>query len=238
MMLLLRSTAFNVVMFGVVFILSAWARLTARFKDRDHILRMGQLWARITLRALTPLCKIKIEMHGEQYLPLDCPALIAAQHQSAFDILFWLTVLPRPAYVLKRELVRIPVFGPLLPAAGFIAVDRQAGAPAMRKMVAQCRAAIAEGRQIMIFPEGTRVAAGERGTIQPGILALARLLKLPVIPAATNSGAFWGRKAFFKYPGTITVTLHEPIVESATQRSLLTELEQIYYGDLVDNSVC
>ena len=236
-MLLLRSAVFALVMFGVCFVLSAWARLTAGFKDREHILRMGQLWSRISIRALKRLCGIGVELRGQAFLPSDGPALIAAQHQSAFDILFWLTVLPRPAYVLKRELTAIPVFGPLLPRAGFIAVDRQAGAPAMRKMVAECRAAVAAGRQIVIFPEGTRVAAGERGAIQPGILALARVLKLPVIPATTNSGVHWGRKAFKKHPGTITVTVHAPIVETAGERSLLRELERIYYGGLVDNSV-
>lgn len=238
MMLFIRSAIFNVIMFGVCFGLSLWARLAARFKDDEHILRMGQLWARITLRALARCCHINVALHGEEYLPPDGPALIAAQHQSAFDILFWLTVLPHPAYVLKQELVSIPVFGPLLPAAGFVAVDRDGGATALRKMVVECRAAIARGRQIVIFPEGTRVPAGERGTVQPGILALARALKLPVTPAATDSGLCWGRKAFKKHPGTITVTLHPPIAKTGEQRGLLTELEQVYYGGLVDNSVC
>jgi len=237
MMLFLRSALFNAVMFGVCFGLSLWARLLSGVKDDEHILRMGQLWSRLTLKALARFCKIEIELQGAAFLPADGPALIAAQHQSAFDILFWMTVLPRPAYVLKQELVKIPLFGPLLPNAGFIPVDRDGGAPALRKMVVECRKAVARGRQIVIFPEGTRVAAGERGTVQPGILALARALKVPVIPASTDSGRYWGRKAFKKHPGTITVTLHPPIPQPTEQRSLLATLEQIYYGELVDNSV-
>jgi 1-acyl-sn-glycerol-3-phosphate acyltransferase len=130
--------------------------------------------------------------------------------------------------VLKQELTRIPLFGRLLLASGFVAIDRAGGGAALRKMVAECRAAVAQGRQIVIFPEGTRVAAGERGTVQPGILALARALKLPVIPAATNSGLYWGKNAFKKHPGTVAVTLHQPITQ-ANERSMLGELERIYY---------
>lgn len=237
MMLFLRSAVFNAIMFGACFVLTLRAWLTCRLDERDRILGMGQLWARIALRALGRCCKIGVALKGREFLPQDGPALIAAQHQSAFDTLFWLTVLPRPAYVLKQELLKIPLFGPLLPASGFIAVDREGGARSLRKMVAECRAAVAQGRQIVIFPEGTRVPAGERGTIQPGILALARALKLPVIPASTDSGLYWGRKAFMKNPGTVTVTLHKPITEAVEQRGLLAELEHIYYDGFVDNSV-
>ncbi len=238
MMLFLRSAAFNAIMFGACFGFSLWARLTSRLKENAYALRMGQIWARFTLRALKACCNIGVELHGAQFLPAGGPALIAAQHQSAFDTLFWLTVLPGPAYVLKQELTKIPIFGPLLPASGFIAVDRDGGAPALRRMLAECRAAIALGRQIVIFPEGTRVPAGERGTVQPGVLALARVLKLAVIPASTNSGRFWGRKSFKKFPGTISVTLHQPITNTEDDRGLLAALERIYYETSVDNSVC
>lgn len=238
MMLTLRSAAFNAIMFGACFWISVWARLSSGFTDKEHTLRMGQQWARLTLYALKRCCNIGVDLREEQFLPVDGPALIAAQHQSAFDTLFWLTALPRPAYVLKQELLRIPLFGPLLPGSGFIPVDRGGGAPALRKMLAECRAAAALGRQIVIFPEGTRVPAGERGTIQPGILALARALRLPVIPASTNSGLYWGRKSFRKHPGTIKVVLHRPIAETTENRGLLQELSRIYYGEPVENSVC
>ncbi len=237
MMLFLRSALFNVIMFGACFVLSSWARLAVGLDDSERVFGAGKLWAQISVRALERCCRIGVVLHGREFLPSGGPALIAAQHQSAFDTMFWLTVLPRPAYVLKRELTRIPIFGPLLLASGFVAVDRQAGSGALRKMVAECRAAIALGRQIVIFPEGTRVAAGERGTVQPGVLALARALDLPVIPASTDSGLYWGRKSFKKKPGTITFTLHPPIVDAAGKRGLLTELERIYYDHAVDKSV-
>ena len=238
-MRILRSALFNLVMFGVCLAFTLWLRLTKRLdKDGMAIFATGQLWARITLRSLERLCGIRIALDGREYLPRDGPALIAAQHQSAFDTLFWLTVLPRPAYVLKQELVELPLFGPLLTASGFIAVDRTAGAQALRRMVEECRIAIANGRQIVIFPEGTRVPAGERGVVQPGVLALARALKLPVIPAATDSGLCWGRNAFKKRPGTITVSVYPPIaVQAGEQRGLLKALERIYYGQTEDRAL-
>jgi len=235
MLLFLRSLAFNIVLFGVGIGLGLWSRVVPT--GPIYVTRMGQLWSRISLRALKILCNIQIEIEGREFLPQSGPALIAAQHQSAFDIFLWLTLLPEPAYVLKQELVRIPVLGATLPKAGFIAVDRDGGARSLRKMVADCRKAVAAGRQIVIFPEGTRVAPGERGVIQPGIVALSRALKLPVIAAATNSGRCWGKRAFKKYPGTITVRLYPPAPEAAQRDDLVEELAHRYYGDLVDNSV-
>lgn len=237
MMLFLRSLAFNIVLFGVGIGLSLWIRIVTHNKGPAHVTRMGQLWARISLRALRRLCNIQIDIQGREYLPQSGPALIAAQHQSAFDILLWLTLLPDPCYVLKQELVQIPVLGALLPQAGFVAVDREGGAGSLRKMVAECRAAQALGRQILIFPEGTRVAPGERATIHPGVVALARGLKLPVIPASTDSGRYWGKHAFKKYPGTLHVTIYPAAGETAERRDLIQQLEDRYYGDPVDNSV-
>jgi 1-acyl-sn-glycerol-3-phosphate acyltransferase len=237
MMLFLRSLAFNIVLFGTGITLGLCSRLIPEKDGPPGVTRMGQLWSRISLRALRSICRIEIKVEGREFLPQSGPALIAAQHQSAFDILVWLTLLPFPAYVLKRELVNIPVLGATLPKAGFIAVDRDGGAQSLRGMVAGCRKAVADGRQIVIFPEGTRVPPGERGSIQPGIVALARALKLPVIPAATNSGSHWGKRAFKKYPGTVTVTLYAPLQGVVRREDLIEALEHRYYGGLVDNSV-
>ena len=116
-------------------------------------------------------------------------------------------------------------------------LDREGGAGSLRKMVAECRAAQSLGRQILIFTEGTRVAPGERATIHPGVVALARGLKLPVIPASTDSGRYWGKHAFKKYPGTLHVTIYPAAGETAERRDLIQQLQERYYGDPVDNPV-
>jgi len=232
----LRSLAFNLVMFGAGTVLSLFGNLLKLFSP-NRLLPLGQFWARLTLAALAPLCRIHVSIIGREHPPRHGPALIAAQHQSAFDTLLWLTLLPRPAYVLKQELLKLPLIGGLLLPSGFIAVNRAGGAAAMRKMLSDCSAAIAEGRQIIIFPEGTRVPPGERATLQPGVAALAKTLNLPVIPAATNSGLFWGRQAFHKYPGTLILKLHPPIPSATPRPDLLSQLTHYYYENPVDSSV-
>jgi 1-acyl-sn-glycerol-3-phosphate acyltransferase len=183
------------------------------------------------------LCNVRIDIAGEKHLPQAGPALIAAQHQSAFDTLVWLTLLPRPAYVLKHELLRLPLLGPLLLPSGFVAVDRAGGAAALRKMVADCRKAVAAGRQIVIFPEGTRVPPGEQAVLQPGVVALAHALDLPVIPAATNSGMFWGRNAFNKRPGRLQIRIFSPLRVGARREEIISTLTRMFYTRGVDNSV-
>jgi 1-acyl-sn-glycerol-3-phosphate acyltransferase len=232
----LRSLAFNIVMFGAGAGLSLCARLVKRFRP-ESVLDFGMLWARISLRALAMLCGVQIQVEGTEYLPKSGPALIAAQHQSAFDTLVWLQLLPRPAYVLKRELLDLPLLGPLLIPSGFIAVDRTGGSAALRKMVADCRAAVAQSRQIVIFPEGTRVPPGTRTPLQPGVVALAHALGLPVIPVATNSGIFWGRNAFHKRAGLLRIKIYPPLPAGSGRVQMLAALTEIFYETGVDNSV-
>ena len=111
-------------------------------------------------------------MSGREWLPAGGPALIASVHQSAFDTLVWLTLVPRCCYVLKQELLRIPLLGPLMGKTGMIAVDRAAGAGAMRHLLREADRAVREARQIVIFPEGTRGAPGRLLPLQPGVAAL------------------------------------------------------------------
>lgn len=235
-MIFLRSLAFNVVMFVSALGFGLFGYVIKPFRP-DKLVDYGAVWAGFVIGALRLLCAIKIEVIDEAFLPASGPALIAAQHQSAFDTLIWLRLVHRPAYVLKQQLLRLPVIGPLLIPCGFIPVDRDGGTPALRKMLADCREAAAVGRPIVIFPEGTRVVPGQRGTLQPGIVALAKMLNLPVIPAATNSGLFWGRQAFHKYPGTLRVKIFPALRGGATRGDILRQLEQCYYGEGVDNSV-
>ena len=113
--------------------------------------------------------------------------------------------------MLKSELLRIPLFGPLMPLTGMIAVDRSGGANALRGLVREGERAMREGRQIVIFPEGTRAEPGAMLPLQPGVAALAARTRLPVIPVVTDSGHCWGRRAFHKRPGTIHIRVLKPI---------------------------
>jgi 1-acyl-sn-glycerol-3-phosphate acyltransferase len=136
----------------------------------------------------------------------------------------------RPAFVLKRELTWIPFFGWFLLRGGMIPVDRAAGGTALRRLLRRAKQAAADGRSVVIYPEGTRTAPGASRPYQPGVAALYEHLRLPVVPVALNSGLFWGRRSFLKRPGTITLEILEPISPGLGRRPFTEELERRLEG--------
>lgn len=223
----IRSAIFNLCFFGLTAVIAVLA-LPTLLMPRAAALRIMRFWAWSVVGLLRAICGIRFRLLGARHLPAQgLPALIAAKHQSAFDTIIWLGLLPAPAYVLKQELLRIPVYGALARHAGMIAVDRAAGAGAMRHLLRAGREAAAAGRQIVIFPEGTRVAPGDRVPYQPGIAALAAATHLPVIPAAIDSGLLWGRRAFRKRPGTITLSILPPLPPGLPRPELLARLDDL-----------
>ncbi len=227
-MTVLRSAAFNAYFFALTFILGLFLGIPLRVLAPTRVIGLARLWARLTLAGLRIICGINFEVTGREYLPEGGPALIASQHQSAFDTLVWLLLVPWPAYVVKAELARVPLFGPLLRPGGQILVDRKAGAAALRGLIQQARAAAAAARQVVIFPEGTRAAPGEPIRLQPGIAALASETGLPLIPVATDSGRHWGRRAFRKRAGVIHVSIAPPLAAELPRKQLLAALQEAW----------
>ena len=187
--------------------------------------RMGRFWVRVTLIALAAICGLRHRIVGLENLPAS-PFIVAAKHQSAWDTLIFCQFLDFCCVVLKRELMFIPFFGWYLSKVGMVPVDRSAGVKALQKMVREARPFAAAGRQIVVFPEGTRVAVGAHRPYLPGVAALYSQLKLPVVPVALNSGLFWGRRSFLKKPGVITLEILPPIPPGKPRRDFLAELEQ------------
>lgn len=150
-----------------------------------------------------------IETRVEGDIP-DRPVLFAAKHQAMYETLELARLLHAPAVVMKRELARIPVWGWCARRYGVIVVDREASAKALRGMMREGKAAIAEGRSVLIFPEGTRVAPGETPPLQSGFAGLYRMLGLEVVPVAVRSGHVWPRRGP-KRPGVLTLRFLDPI---------------------------
>ena len=220
-MIILRSALFNLFFFGSTVVLTLYG-CVVRLVAPHRVLNLAMAWARMMLWGVRVICGISFEVAGE--VPTGA-ALIASHHESAFDTLVWLTLLPCPTYVMKQEMLRIPLFGPLTRPAGMIAVDREGGAKAMRGLLRDAARAVAEHRQIVIFPEGTRAPPGTLLPLQPGVAALAAATGLPVIPVVTDSGGRWGRRAFRKRPGVIHVVLQPPIPAGLRRQELLRRLE-------------
>jgi 1-acyl-sn-glycerol-3-phosphate acyltransferase len=222
-MTLLRAVVFNLAFWGWTAVLGTLG-LPLLLLPRRMAMRLGRVWGRGTALLLRHIVGCEHRVRGIERLPSD-GCIVAMKHQSAWDAVILPVVLDNPVPVVKRELLWLPIYGWYLGRAGAIAIDRRAGAVALRRMVAKAKSATAAGRPIAIFPQGTRVAPGARLPYQPGVAALYRALALPIVPAAVNSGLFWGRRRFLKRPGRIVLEFLDPIPPGRPRRKLMVELE-------------
>ena len=208
-MLLLRSTLFLLgqVITAPVFTIIALLSLPLPPVTRN-VLISG--WARSMIWWLRITCNIRHEIQGLENIPAT-PSIILAKHQSAWETLAFQAIFPTQVYVLKRELLWIPIFGWGLAMSSPIAIDRSAGREALKKLVAQGKARLAKGLWVVIFPEGTRKAPGERGKYHIGGAWLATHTETQVVPVAHNAGKFWAKNSFIKKPGVIQVRIGKPI---------------------------
>ncbi|MBV9862554.1 MAG: 1-acyl-sn-glycerol-3-phosphate acyltransferase [Alphaproteobacteria bacterium] len=222
-MLWLRSLAFNVAFYAWTAIVGLLG-LPFLLAPRRAAMRFGRFWAQGVLRLLRVIVGLQGEIRGLERIPSG-GCLIAMKHQSSWDALILPVVLGDPAVVIKRELLLLPFYGWYAARAGSIAIDRGGGARALRRMIAEAQRAAAAGRRIVIFPEGTRRQPGAPPVYQPGVAAVYHALGLPLVPAAVNSGLFWGRRSFLKRPGRIVLSFLEPIPPGLPRRQLMPELE-------------
>lgn len=222
----LRSALFNLFFYCLTAVMVLALPVVTRSGEAAMQAYM-RAWARLVLGGVRRICGISWRVVGAGNLPAG-PALIASRHQSAFDTIVWFLLVPAPAptpaYVLKRELTRIPLIGRYCEGLGLIAVDRDGGSSAMRALLRGGDAAVRAGRAIVIFPEGTRAPPDRMLPLQPGVAALAQRTGLPVIPVATDSGRLWGRRAFVKNPGTITIEIREALPAGLSREVLMPTL--------------
>jgi len=173
---------------------------------------------------LRVICGTRLEVRGLENLPAGA-CLVVAKHQSAWDTFALVPLLHDPAIVLKDELKWIPVYGWFCVKFEHILVKRDRAAVALKKMVADAKARVAQGREVMIFPEGTRMAPGAAPDYKPGYLALYEALEVPLVPIALNSGLFWPRRRMARYPGTVIVEILDPIPPGRPRKAVKVEVE-------------
>jgi 1-acyl-sn-glycerol-3-phosphate acyltransferase len=183
-------------------------------------------WARRTLWVLKAVVGTKVEYRGLENLPRDRPALISIKHQSLWETFALLPVLGNPGFVAKKQLFYVPIWGQWGWKAGILFVDRSKGSAALRKLAEEAEELAKTGRSLMIAPEGTRRTPGAPPGYQTGIAHLYARLKQPVVPVALNSGFYWPRRSFLRYPGTIVAEFLPPIEPGMSPRAFLAELEK------------
>jgi 1-acyl-sn-glycerol-3-phosphate acyltransferase len=205
----LRSLVFNVLFYLVLVFWIIVALPTFAMPIRA-LFTVAGWWAQSSLFLMRVICNIRVEFRGIEKIPKG-PLLVASKHQSFWETFALLQFFERPIFILKRQLTWIPVFGQFLIKASMIAIDRTAGAKALLGMTRRARAAVRGGCQLVIFPEGTRTAPGAPPAYKTGIAQLYATCGVPCLPIALNSGLFWPRRTFMRYPGTLVVEFLDPL---------------------------
>lgn len=218
----LRAIAFNLVFYLWTIVLVPPALVMAL--HRPSIRRMSVFWSRSCLRIARAIGGLQWRVEGRAEVPREA-VIIAAKHQSAWDIFGLLSLFPEAMFVVKQELSSIPLFGWMLIRAGHIAVDRAGGPAAMRQMLTTARQRTQAGHVLIVFPQGTRTAPGARAPYLPGIAALYRGLNLAVVPVALNSGVYWPRRRLSLHPGCVRVEFLPPIPPGMDRRAFMAAME-------------
>lgn len=213
---LVRSAIYSVVATAFFIVLSLIC-LPAMLFPPQRTRFCLELWAAGDLLLLRLICGQKLEVRGLHNKP-DGPALVASKHQAAWETMALVPMLPKGSIILKKELLKIPIYGSYARYWGMISVDRGAGPSALRQLAIDSQAALDKGFQIVIFPEGTRRPVGAPPDYKPGAFFLYEKLKVPMVPVALNSGVLWPHRQFVKYPGTITVSFL-PAIEPGLPRA-------------------
>ncbi len=226
MMAALRSTLHMVFMFVTVIpysLVIVFARLLGA--RGDQLYGMAQRWLTLSVDAARVILGIRYQIRGQENLPVGetSPAILLVKHQSTYETFLMPAIMPHPlAYVFKKELLYVPFFGWAIGSLDMIHIDRSQRAKAFAKVVEQGQALLAKGVWVIMFPEGTRIPRGQRGSYKSGGARLAIATGAPVIPVAVTSAKCWPRKAFIKYPGVVDVSIGKPIPTQGRDADELT----------------
>jgi len=223
-MIVVRSALFNILFYlnTVVFLIIG---LPTFLMPYQAIVEVAKTWGRANLFLLRVVAGVKFELRGRDRIPPGA-LIVASKHQSAWETFALMHLFASPAFVMKRELLWIPVFGWLMFKGRMVGVDRSAGMRALIGLAAAARAELARGRQLIIFPEGTRRPVGAEPAYKSGIAFLYAQAGVPCLPIALNSGVFWPRRSILRRPGTVVVEILDPIPPGLDKKAFIARLEQ------------
>jgi 1-acyl-sn-glycerol-3-phosphate acyltransferase len=226
-LILVRSIVFNL-LFYVNTLIYLIIALPTFFMPYRAIIAVARSWGRTNLVLLRVVAGIGIEVRGVEKIPQG-PIIVASKHQSAWETFALLPLFENPLFIVKRELEWIPIFGWLMIKGRMVPVNRSAGSQALPAMTERARVELADNRQLIIFPEGTRRPAGAEPRYKFGVAHLYLAEGVPCVPVALNSGLFWPRRSLLRLPGTVVVEILDPIAPGLDKdvffKRLQTEIE-------------
>ncbi len=233
---LLRSIVHGLWMLVTVIPYAIAIVVSAPFASPDRLYGIAAAWLSLVMHSLRVICGVHWRVHGMDHLPrgTTAPAILLVKHQSTLETFLMPVLMPHPlAYVFKKELLYIPFFGWAIGRLDMVHIDRSQRAQAFNKVVEQGKRLLARGTWVIMFPEGTRIPRGERGTYKSGGTRLAVATGAPVIPIAVSSARCWPRKAFVKHPGLVEVSIGQPIPSAGRNpEELMREVEAWIEGEM------
>jgi len=224
-MIFLRSFLFNLAFYVVTAVMLVATLPLFFILPQGFGMSVVRNWARLCVWLHEKIAGVRVEVRGAENIPAGA-ALVAPKHQSSFETFALIPLLRNPTIVMKRSIRWLPIFGQYTIKTGMIHVDREGKTAALRALAERARQEIAKGREIIIFPEGTRRAPDAPPDYQSGIALLYRTLNVPVVPIALNSGLYWPRRQFLHHPGTIVVEFLPAIPPGLDSRAFLAKLKE------------
>src|SRR5579872_1344425 len=221
----LRSLIYNVLFY---LLLGFWiiVAIPTFVMPRSGIVSIAQAWARSSIWLMRVICHIKVEYRGLEKIPPG-PLIVASKHQSMWETFALLQFFEQPLFILKRELTWIPFFGWYLIKANMIGIDRAAGGRSLLQMARRAGEEVRRGRQLIIFPEGTRTPVGATPNYKTGIAQIYVDCGVNCLPVALNSGLFWPRRTFMRYPGTLVVEFLDPLPPGLSRREFIARISAV-----------
>jgi len=219
----LRSLVFNI-LFYVVFLFWSLVALPTFLMPRSAMLKVASWWAKTNILLMRAICNIKVEFRGVEKIPKG-PLIVASKHQSMWETISLLHFFEAPFFVVKRELKFIPLFGLFLIKTNMVAIDRSAAGRALLAVMRRAAEEVRRGRQFVIFPEGTRRPVGAPPHYKAGVGLIYTECGVPCLPVALNSGLFWPRRTFMRYPGTLVVEFLDPLPAGLPRGEFLSRIE-------------
>src|ERR1700684_303312 len=218
----LRSLVYNLLFYLV---LAFWVivGIPTYLMPRPAIMAIARCWARSSIWLMRVICDTRVEYRGLEKIP-DGPLIVASKHQSTWETFALLQFFDQPLFILKRELRWIPLFGWYLIKSNMIGVDRGAGGRALIQTMHRAGEAVRRGRQLIIFPEGTRMPVDAPPNYKSGVGLVYANSDVACLPVALNSGLFWPRRTFMRYPGTLVVEFLDPLPAGLNRKDFIAQI--------------
>lgn len=228
-MIYLRSLLANIGVFGTIITGCVVTSIVGVFSPKATVKLWNYFFMPIAMWFLRIFAGLKIEIRGQEYMRQE-GVIYASKHESSLETYCMSSYIKKAVFILKKELTYIPIFGWAQYFYGMIPVNRASGGAALKMLLKEAKIRMDAGRPIIIFPEGTRCKPGTTKGYKPGLLFIAEHLKTPVIPVALNTGFFWAKNSFLRYPGKVIIEFMEPMPEIKDKKEFMIELEKRIEG--------